>query len=159
MKEEVKAEGKKPEAKAEEDEPELTKAVDEAKPAKKVNLNTATKEKLLALEGVRLWEQEEHNYKFLCEIQPKQSASATAFEAMFGASPALASVILMLGAFAAWASAWRVASRRLSSGTRRAYALSHERAREPTDRRRGTPSRTCLTRRVVLRRGAPSAAL
>lgn len=59
---------------------------------------------LVALVGVLgVWEHVEHNFAFEREIQPSLTASAAAWKALFGASPALAPGILVLGAGLAWA--------------------------------------------------------
>ncbi|MBV1860577.1 MAG: hypothetical protein KUG77_19345 [Nannocystaceae bacterium] len=60
---------------------------------------------LVCLVGVLgMWEHFEHNFAFEQEIHPTLATTPAALGALFGASPALAPGILILGAALAWAS-------------------------------------------------------
>ncbi len=64
-----------------------------------------------------MWEHFEHNLEFEREIHPNLSAGEAVRGAFFGAGPALAPGILLLGAGLAWASALRSEASVVSHGT------------------------------------------
>jgi hypothetical protein len=55
-----------------------------------------------AIGALGMWEHFEHNLEFVREIKPNLDGGAAVTEALFGAGPALAPGILILGAFLAW---------------------------------------------------------